>query len=85
MAKIFTKQNAGLIIAGAGLGLWAVDKATIPTGSAATDTIGQPGSYGGKIYGAGGILNPLTAWPIDPTVLFVVVGLGLWAWQRFGK
>jgi hypothetical protein len=86
MASI-TKANMGLWIAGAGVALWAVDKATIPQGSSATDQItgAKPAAYGGSIYGPTGFLKPLTGLPIDPTVLLVVVGLGLWAFHKFGK
>lgn len=69
------KGHAGLLIAGAGVGLFLVDKFTTPNGGS-----------GGSVYGPNGVLAAVkTKSPVDPTVALVVIGLSLWAWHKFGK
>ena len=73
-------EHYGLMIAGVGILLWGADEAT-----SSPPFSSPPGTYAGKVYGAGGVLNGALSLPIDPTLLIVGVGLALWAWQKYGK
>jgi hypothetical protein len=77
--KWFKGEHAGIAVAGVGVVLWAIDSATTPTGT------GAPGTYAGKVYGAGAPLNTLTTFGFDPTLAFLILGGGIWAWMKFKK
>lgn len=73
--------GVGASVAGLGVGLWAIDKFTTPS-----NTTCPSGTYCGSVYGPSAPLaGVVSASPVDPTILLVGLGIGLWLWHKYGK